>query len=520
MGGMYSADGQDSDWLDQLVERVTTTYPAGELVVASGHSPSGTYHIGTLREIMTANAIAWALRRAGRQARHIDFVDDFDAFRKVPKFVPESWSKYLGQPLPVVPDPFDCHDSYGGHFLAQLHEGLAALGCMPDEIVSGYDNYRSGAMADEVAMALDKMAEAREILTEVGGRQLDEGWAPVQILDERDNLRTLKFAGWDGASREVRWRDRDGQMGVVSADSGRVKLDWRLDWPARWAKWGVSVEPFGRDHATKGGSYETGAVLVERVFGGRAPYPVPYEFINAAGETKKMSKSTGNVLTPAMALEVMPPELLRYFVVHPRPSRTLNFDSGAGFYGLVDEYVRARAAGGGAALEYARAGAREEVVSSVPFNHLVSVYQAAREDEGRTREILERTDYGPAVGEEWPVIARELRLVKNWLAAYAPESVKFAVRETLPGVSLSEAEREFLGRLATTIEEEQDLNGQGMHDAIYAAAQVAGIKAGVAFVALYRVLLGQDSGPKAGWFLASLEHDWLVRRLREAAESG
>src|SRR5258708_5647336 len=111
-----------SDWLDQLVERVNQGYPGGELVVASGPSPSGTYHIGTLREIMTANAITWALKRSGRAARHIDFVDDFDAFRKVPKFVPESWAEHLGKPLPLVPDPFDCHKSYGAHFLAQLHE--------------------------------------------------------------------------------------------------------------------------------------------------------------------------------------------------------------------------------------------------------------------------------------------------------------------------------------------------------------------------------------------------------------
>ncbi|MDB5178058.1 MAG: Lysyl-tRNA synthetase, partial [Patescibacteria group bacterium] len=198
------------DWLDQLVERVNEQYPEGELVVASGHSPSGTYHIGTLREIMTANAIAWALRRSGRKARHVDFVDDFDAFRKVPKFVPEEWSRYIGQPYPVVPDPFECHESYGAHFLTQLHEGLEALGAMPDETVLGYDNYRSGGMADQVARTLDNLDEARQILTEVGGRQLDEHWAPVQILDDNQNLRTLKFTGWDRDKRLVTWRDRDG----------------------------------------------------------------------------------------------------------------------------------------------------------------------------------------------------------------------------------------------------------------------------------------------------------------------
>ncbi len=517
MGDMN--EQQSKDWLEQLAEQVNTQYPNGELIVSSGHSPSGTYHIGTLREIMTANAITWALRRLGREARHIDFVDDFDAFRKVPKFVPEEWSKYIGIPVSAVPDPFECHESYGAHFIAQLHEGLTALGAMPDETVYGHDTYPKGVFTDEIVTVMGKLDEVRQILTEVGGRQLDDTWAPVEIMDDNGNLRTRKFAGWDSAKREVAWRNRDGETGAVAADSGQVKLSWRLDWPARWAKWGVTVEPFGRDHATKGGSYETGAVLVEKIFGGTAPYPVPYEFINTVGETKKMSKSTGNVLTPGDALAVMPPEILRYFVVGPRPGRTLSFDSGLGFYSLVDEYTKARAGEQTMALRYAQAGSAEEMISRVPFNHLVAVYQAARLDKATTREILERTDFETEVREQWPVIERELEFVKNWLEKYAPDSVKFAVQEELPEVELAPEQRAFLDKLAKTIEAEKDLNGQGMHDAIYAAAEVSGVKPGKAFVALYRVILGQDSGPKAGWFLASLDREWLVGRLREGSRA-
>ncbi len=515
MSGMTEPGSHTSnDWLDQLAAQVNEQYPHGELIVSSGHSPSGTYHVGTLREIMTANAIAWALRRIGRKARHIDFVDDFDAFRKVPKFVPEEWSGHIGRPLALTPDPFDCHQSYGQHFLTQLHEGLEAVGAMPDETVFGYETYQDGLLADQLSMALDKLSEARAILTGVGGRQLDEHWSPVQILDENQNLRTLKFAGWDSERREVTWRDKTGATGVVTLSEGRVKLDWRLDWPARWAKWGITVEPFGRDHAAKGGSYDTGKELVEKVFGGQAPYPVPYEFINTVGETKKMSKSTGNVLTPGDALEVMPAEILRYFVIGPRPGRTLAFDSGLGLYTLIDDYSKAQADEPTGAMAYARAGQTTEMIAQVPFNHLVSVYQAARQDVSRVRDILERTGYEAAVKDQWPIIERELTFVHNWLEKYAPEKVKFTVQETLPEVELSPGQRAFLAKLASVVEAEKDLSGQGMHDAVYAAAELAGIKAAQAFQALYRVILAKDFGPKAGWFLASLDRDWLVARLR------
>ena len=510
-------DAPSQDWLDQTVARVTSEHPEGVLTVSSGHSPSGVYHIGTLREIMTANAVTWALRRAGREAVHLDVVDDYDAFRKIPAGVPEEWVQYLGKPLAIVPDPFECHASYGAHYLSGLDAGLEALGVAPDRRVSGYENYQAGVLAEQMVQALDQLETVKRIIAEVGGRKLDEHWAPVQISDDEQNLRKRKFAGWDSARQMVQWRDKDGNTGEVELAGGHVKLDWRLDWPARWAKFGVSVEPFGRDHATKGGSYDTGKALVEQIFGGQAPVGVPYEFINTAGETKKMSKSSGNVLTPADAMEVMPAEILRYFVIKSRPSRTLTFDSGLGLYALVDEYTKARAGEATAAMEYAQAGSTEEVIANVPFNHLVAVYQAARGDAAGVKDILGRTGYENVTNDQWPIVERELGFVKNWLEKYAPANVKFTVQEQLPDVQLSDVQTDFLRRLAQTIAAEKNLDGQGMHDAIYAAAVAAELKPAQAFVALYRVILGQDSGPKAGWFLCSLDHDWLVERLQAKA---
>ena len=503
-----------SDWLEELAKKISETYPKGEIIVSSGHSPSGVYHIGTLREIMTANAITFELRRQGRQAKHVDFIDDFDAFRKIPANVPEEWSKYLGQPLAVVPDPFDCHSSYGSHYLTELHEGLQAVGAMPDETVSGYETYQSGDFTEQIEQALNKLDEVKKIITMVGGRALDENWAPVQLLSDEQNLRQWKYAGWDSKAKEVSYTDREGNTGSVSISGGQVKLDWRLDWPARWAKWGVMVEPFGRDHATKGGSYDTGKVVVDKIFGGTAPYPVPYEFINNVGETKKMSKSAGNVLTPKQALEVMPAEILRYFIVGSKPGKTLNFDSGIGLSTLIDDYA-AHMNSGSATMIYAQATKQGTTISSIPFNHLVSVYQAARGDFAQVQFILERTLEDATVLNHWPTIEKELDFVANWLKTYAPESVKFEIQPNVPKVELTGEQTYFLNLLADSIEATKgEVDGQAMHELIYAAKDRADLKPMQAFQALYRVILGKDSGPKAGWFLSSLDKDFLVPRLR------
>jgi lysyl-tRNA synthetase class 1 len=510
-------------WLDQIAERIIKEHPEGEIIIESGHAPSGYYHIGTLREILTASAIAWRINQTGRKARHIDFVDDFDAFRKVPAGISEEWRKYIGMPLYMVPDPHGKHASWAEWLTSELYQSLEQLG-LDAEVIYAHDEYPAGKFTPYIEMALTKMEKGREIITNLSKRELPEDWSPVQLLSDDNSLRQWQFDGWDKDRKIVKWRDRDGNTGEMPYNTGRVKLDWRFDWPARWAILGVNVEPFGRDHASSGGSYDTGAAIVKDIFGSQAPMPVPYDFINRTGETKKMSKSAGDVVTTKDALDIMPAEIVRYFILKSMPSRRLFFDEGVGLFNLIDEYAavqQAVKAGEHPALEeaYRVASAQtvEQTVSSVPFGHLVQSYQAARRDPERTLELLTRSGHEEAVKNERDVIKRELKFAENWLDTYAPDSVKFTVQESLPEVELDEAQRKFLANLADEIEGTKELNGQAMHDAIYAAAESAEIKPASAFQAVYRVILNQDRGPKAGWFLASLDHNWLLGRLHEAA---
>ena len=69
------------NWLNQIADEVEARFPEGEILVESGGSPSGTYHLGHMRELVTCDAILLELRRRGRQAKHIYFVDDLDIFR-------------------------------------------------------------------------------------------------------------------------------------------------------------------------------------------------------------------------------------------------------------------------------------------------------------------------------------------------------------------------------------------------------------------------------------------------------
>ena len=92
-------------WLNSIADELIARHPDEEILIESGGSPSGTYHIGHMRELVICDAILLELKRRGKAARHVYFVDDLDALRKVPANVPESFSQYLGMPLCDVPAP-------------------------------------------------------------------------------------------------------------------------------------------------------------------------------------------------------------------------------------------------------------------------------------------------------------------------------------------------------------------------------------------------------------------------------
>src|SRR5688572_29378031 len=126
---MAEAKPTSKYWLDQVVENVSKQYPAGEIIVSSGISPSASYHIGHLPEILIVDVIAWALRQAGRKAKHVHVVDNFDPLRKRYDFLPKEYEKYVGWPICLVPDPeCSCHQNYADHFYEEFEVYTKQLG--------------------------------------------------------------------------------------------------------------------------------------------------------------------------------------------------------------------------------------------------------------------------------------------------------------------------------------------------------------------------------------------------------
>jgi lysyl-tRNA synthetase class 1 len=498
-------------WLNRVADEIVAAHPEGEILIESGGSPSGTYHLGHLRELIICDALLWELKNRGRNVRHIYYSDDLDALRKVPVNIPAEYEQYLGKSLCDIPAPDSPGQSYAEYFLQDLINACTALG-VEVEFVHSHQKYRDGFFTEAIEKSLSDAAKIRGILESVSGHKLGEEWSPIQI-NEEGYLKKRRFVEINPANKTIVYEDKDGQSKPTGYAKGEVKLDWRIDWPARWWLLKVDVEPFGRDHATKGGSYDTGAAISKDVFQSPPPMPVPYDFVNLAGDSKKMSASKGTGLDAKGVVEVLPPEVVRFFMLRYPPSKRLYFDPEKGVSQLIDEFAETLQKEPQSQLVKLSLRSFEPTVSPVPFSHLVATYQSVLRSPAETVEALTRTH--EAIAQNTKVIKNELRYIDNWLDKWAPDEVKFELRQEITADEFSAEQKSYLSRLADRAEQAPaDAGGEWFHKAIYELKEADNLSPQQVFEPLYLALIGKKSGPRAGWFLSILPRDWLIERLR------
>lgn len=508
-------------WADAAAERLLAR--GRTHVINTGITPSGPIHVGNSREILTADAVHRALKDKDATSTLNYIADSFDPLRRVYPFLDASYEAHVGKPLNAVPCPCSRHDSYADHFLEPFLAGAAELG-VDLTLVLAHRLYEEGAYSEAIFDALDGRDAIAAILEEETDKRIAADWSPFRPLCPGcGRLDRSVVRGWDRAAGTISAACACGWEGEVSA-AGGGKLTWRVDWPARWRILGCTFEPFGKDHATRGGSWDTGSRISREVFGFEPPDFVLYEWISLKG-MGDMSSSKGNVMTIGEMLDAAPPEVLRFLIMDRQPQRALELDPARGIPALLTEYDR-RGRESPADRAYVLSRVSGAPPCPVPFMHLVTAVQVAEatvagraggDGDEEVLGVLARSGYRPESEAERKVILERARYARRWLDRFAPEDVRFTLQEELPpGVrDLSPSQRRALGMLAGELREGMD--GEAIHATIHRVKDRAGLGAGRMFEAVYVAFLGKGRGPRAGEFLASLDGEWARGRLREAA---
>jgi lysyl-tRNA synthetase class 1 len=212
----------------------------------------------------------------------------------------------------------------------------------------------------------------------------------------------------------------------------------------------------------------------------------------------------------------MPPEVLRYLILRVPPQRSVRIDPGLPLLQLIAEYDDLEARNRDSrAVELSAISGVQAV--GVPYRHMVTVVQAAQGDAEKWAEILRRNGYQPSNAE---ALRQRAAYAQRWLETFAPEELRFQVQPQLPAQvrALANLQRQALALLGERLR--PGMTGEQIHQLIYALKDELGISPDLLFKAIYAALLGKTQGPRAGWFLSTLDPAFVKQRFAEAAAPG
>ena len=296
----------------------------------------------------------------------------------------------------------------------------------------------------------------------------------------------------------------------------------------------MTIEPGGKDLSTKGGSRDRSDAIAREVFEREPPLNVPYEFLNIGG--RKMSTSKGLGAAAHSFVEIVPPEPVRLLFLRPRPNQAIEFDPQGtdAIPRLFDEFDRLAAATAGRevrgelpaghesifrySLLSPSADVEAEAAAFRPaFSHLALLLQIPNVD---VRERVTAEKGSALTTREADILEGRIRAARAWLDTYAPESARLEVqREQLPPAARAPRPRTTpRGRHAGPGGgRRRPASGDDWQSLIFRLTKERDLSARRAFEAIYRVFLGRENGPRAGWLLASLDPDFVRARAWEAS---
>jgi lysyl-tRNA synthetase class 1 len=518
-------------WADRIATDIRDTRKPKDgktFLIRDEKTLSGRVHVGSMRGVAIHGLISEVLSEYGVENEYRYELNDFDPFDSIPGYLDaDKFREHLGKPLYKVPSPEDGFANYAEYFGAEFIEAHKKAGFTPN-YYRATEMYQSGKMDACMRTALERAADVRRILKEVSGSEKDASWLPVSVVCEQcGKIMTTRAYDYDGETvgyscdRNPDEAKSCGHTGRVAPWKGAAKLFWKAEWAAKWVVQGVDIEGGGKDHSTRGGSRDVANNICRQVFDFEPPYDIPYEFFLVGG--KKMSSSKGRGSSAKDMADLFPAEVFRLVLIGKDIREQIDMDpSGESVPRLYDWYDElAEEVRAGNADDRTRLYALSELPEKraaltapwqMRFREVAFIVQMAHL---KLEEEAARIKGNTLTAEEQAALAERATYARFWLTTYAPEEFKYELQDALPSAELTEVQKKALGELAAYLESGAH-TGEELHAKLHEMKTSVPIAPKELFQAIYRVFLNRDSGPKAGWFLAGLPHDFVLKRLKEA----
>lgn len=530
-----------------------------DVLLQTGFGPSGLPHIGTFSEVARTAWVQRALERLDGEldARLYAFSDDMDGMRGIPLDTPdpEALIEHLGEPLCDVPDPFgEEHDSFAGHMNAKLREFLDSFG-FDYTFKSSQEQYRGGVFDEGLERIVERYDEVRDLVTADLREENARTWSPFfPICQECGRINTTRVIELDREGAKVRyrcdksfkakilsWEPREGaerrqagktapiyyeerrkvqgcgHEGDVPVTGGHVKVGWKVDWALRWYVFGVDYEMYGKDLIE---SAEVSSKIV-RALGGEPPSGMVYEWFNDENG-QSISKTKGNGLTIGEWLTYGPVESLAWYV-YQNPTKSKKLHAGL-IPQSVDRFLKDRA----------RFGEEEEADQ---VNNPIWFVEADRRRAGQEVGYDSEITYGLLLNLVSVLNTDDVELVWDYILRYDPEArqtheelldsmiacaLNYYRDFVAPTKKFEAPPEEMMPALEQFREFLRGWDGgeaSQIQDACYAAGKDHDLSLGKWFRSLYRLLLGQDRGPRVGTFVHIYGVEETLELIEQRLES-
>jgi len=560
-------------WLEETVQEISKRNLT-EITLSTGKTPSGHIHIGILREIIICDAIRRIFEKKGVNVSFYLFIDDFDAAKRFPYYIDEDYQKNnLGKPFTLIPCPFeDCGcESYAYHFGNELISTFKHFG-IKNEIIWTYELYQKREMQEKIKITLDNTEKIKEILKKYILPTLDDDrkkqfndmqktWIPVMAICEKCNK--IQDRAKDGSihpNRAIEYLEKEqavmyecpacGYRGKTSIYSGKLKLNWRVDWPAKWAIFKATCEPAGKDHSVKGGAYDTGIEICQEIYDYEGPIKLPYEWLRLGDQD--MGTSKGIVFTPEKYLELADPEIYRMLILRTNPMKHISFrieeipqyhdyyeKMEKIFYGVEEPQSKEEYDFYKYLYPLTKVNYTPEIKPiRIPLKLLTFLSQMQNilsldklYDKVISSLRINKTE-NTISPEDFKVL---LKRTENWINEVKNELNRitdhkiirsilnkidiFAIPETVAMDlinNLSDKQLKGLIMFKNFLLEDTNIDADSIQNKIFTIAkEELEIPPRKMFEAFYLLLLGNKSGPRLGPFILMLDKEWLLKRLNQ-----
>lgn len=510
-------------WIDKLastiIKREKDIGRSSELIlVESGLGASGFPHIGSLGDAVRAYGVALAIKNLGYDSKLIAYSDDLDGLRKIPSGLPDWLSDYIGKPVSNIPDPIgQCHDSYGAHMSSLLLDALDRLG-VDCKFLNAAKVYGNGMLTNQIDMILSHAPNIGNKIEEIVGQSkykeslpyfpICESCGRLYVAHAEKYIREEKKVSYICNGTKLGNNDVKGcgYTGEIPISAGKGKLAWKVEFAARWNALDIRFEAYGKDIMD---SVRVNDWVSDFVLHYAHPLHVKYEmFLDKGG--KKISKSTGNVLTPQVWLRYGTPQSLllllfkritgtRQVGTDDIPTLMEEYDIYEDIYfGKKKEDNEEKLVKTKGLYEYVNHLNTDKPLQHVPY--MLVVQQASFfSGADRIKKIFDRLVKYKVATELTFDLEQKIQLACNW-ADDQISTEKFAL-------VLTAKEKIIIKKILESLEaakSESDLDPEKIQQMIYETSKENGEQPKKIFKLMYKMLINADSGPRLGGYISDL----------------